>query len=1096
MDITDHKDAEGAVRASEERFRTLLQFSFDVYWETDAQHRFTRQEFSNDLADAPAPGVEIGKTRWEVPYVEPDEGAWREHRATMDAHLPFRDFELARPMPDGGKRYVSVSGLPVFDATGRFLGYRGVGRHITDRKRSEQALRKSQAYLAEAQRLTQTGSWAYDPVAKRVTYWSDETFRIFGLDPRGGSLPAPGELRRLVHPEDLERFVEENRRALRGKDDFAIECRLVLPDGTVKHVHTIGHPVFDGAGRVVEWVGTLVDVTALRAAEEAQRAHLRFLESMDRINRAMQGINDVEQMMSAVLDAVLEIFACDRAWLLYPCDPHTASWRVVMERTRPEFPGAFAVGADVPIDRGVAAVFAAARASDGALLFGPGHELKASPVIERFTIRSQMAMALYPKGDQPYLFGVHQCSHARRWTAQEERLFREIGRRLTDALTSLLMFRSLQESERRLEVAQRIAHVGWWERDFSTNHVSLSEEVRRIFGVQPLQLPQWQQRWLRVIHPDDRAKASEAAAAAVRGGSRYDVEYRVIRPDGTVRIVHSQGDVTWDEGGRPLRQFGTLQDITELRRAEEELRASEARFRTFADHAMDAFFLHGEDLIVIDVNRQACESLGYKREELIGRHPRDFDAGLDEASIVRLAERVGAGETVTFETVHRRKDGAVFPVEISAREFQHGHRRFRLSLARDITERKRAEEQVRSTEQRYRNIFEAVGVSIWEEDFSHVKAAIEDLKTHGVRDFRDYTAAHPEFVRRAISMVRVSDVNDATIKLFEAKSKDELLTSLDRVFLPETEEVFRGELIAIAEGRTHFESETILQTLTGRRLTVLFTITLPPPPARLDRVLVTVTDISERRRAAEALQKAEAELAHVTRVTTMGELASSIAHEVNQPLAAVTTNGNAALRWLGAERPNVAEARACLTRIIRDGVRASEVVARIRALVKKSSPARERVDILELIGEVLAMATTEARRHRVAVRTQCSIDVPGAWGDRIQLQQVMLNLVMNGIEAMKPVSDRPRELMIGCEPHETGTILVAVRDSGIGFDPKNADRIFDAFYTTKADGLGMGLSISRSIIEAHGGRLSATPNEDHGVTFQFTLPTNGGDHHD
>ena len=220
MDATDPKRGEEELRTSEERFRTLVEFSFDVYWETDAQHRFTRQQFSNDLADAPAAGSEIGKTRWEVPYLEPDEEAWHAHRATLDAHLPFRDFELARPTPQGGKRYVSVSGLPVFDETGRFAGYRGVGRHITDRKRSEQALRQSQAYLAETQRLTQTGSWAYDPVARRATYWSDETFRIFGLDPRRGSLPAPEELRRLVHPEDLEPFVEANRRHGQTRPDY------------------------------------------------------------------------------------------------------------------------------------------------------------------------------------------------------------------------------------------------------------------------------------------------------------------------------------------------------------------------------------------------------------------------------------------------------------------------------------------------------------------------------------------------------------------------------------------------------------------------------------------------------------------------------------------------------------------------------------------------------------------------------------------------------------------------------------------------------------------------------------------------------------
>ena len=232
-------------------------------------------------------------------------------------------------------------------------------------------------------------------------------------------------------------------------------------------------------------------------------------------------------------------------------------------------------------------------------------------------------------------------------------------------------------------------------------------------------MPDWHARWLSLIHPEDRPRVAEAAAAALLpGGPRYDVEYRVLRPDGTVRIVHSQGDVTWDESGRPLRQFGVLQDITELRQAEEELRGSEGRFRIFVDRATDAFFLLDDDWTILDVNRQACDGLGYSREELIGKHKSDFDVGLDGTSIQRLKQRIIAGEAITFETHHRRKDGTSFPVEVRLNQFEQGGRRY-LCLVRDISERKRAEDELRASEERFRTLVQFSFDVYWESDAQH-----------------------------------------------------------------------------------------------------------------------------------------------------------------------------------------------------------------------------------------------------------------------------------------------------------------------------------------------------------------------------------------
>jgi C4-dicarboxylate-specific signal transduction histidine kinase len=240
--------------------------------------------------------------------------------------------------------------------------------------------------------------------------------------------------------------------------------------------------------------------------------------------------------------------------------------------------------------------------------------------------------------------------------------------------------------------------------------------------------------------------------------------------------------------------------------------------------------------------------------------------------------------------------------------------------------------------------------------------------------------------------------------------------------------------------------------------------------------------------AEQALREAQVELAHVTRVTTLGEMTASIAHEINQPLAGVVTNGQAGLRWLGQDPPRLDEVRSALERIVRDGKRASEMIGRIRATAKKADPQKHAIDINDVINEGVVLVRSEVQSRGVSLRTECAPALPRVLGDRVQLQQVIINLMMNGVEAMERITDRPREILIRSRRQEADGVLVQVRDSGGGIDAANVERLFKAFYSTKPSGMGMGLSICRSIITAHGGRLWASPNEDHGATFQFTLP--------
>jgi PAS domain S-box-containing protein len=991
----------------------------------------------------------------------------------------------------------------------------------------------------------------------------------------------------------------------------------------------------------------------------------------------------------------------------------------------------------------------------------------------------------------------------------------------------------LSESRSRLEEAQRLAHVGWWERDLITGRVTVSDEVSRILGARPVA------RWLDLIHPEDRSRAAEAADAAIRpGGPRYDLEYRVVRPDGTLRVVHSQADATWDASGRPPRQFGVLQDVTELRQAEKELRASEARFRgfvdnaadafllldndwtvldvnrqachglgysreeligkhksdfdvgldlasiqrlkqrmiageaftfetchrrkdgtsfpveirvgqfeqdgrrylclarditgrkqaeealrdsearfrtfvdratdaffllddestvldvnrqacdslgytreeligkhrsdfdigldegsirslkertvageaitfetrhrrkdgtsfpveirvgqfeqdghrflclardiserkraedalreseerfrSFVDHATDGFFLLDEHQALVDVNRQACESLGYRREELIGMHPRDFDSGLDAASIARIGERVTSGETVTFQTRHRRKDGTVFPVEVRARQFRHGAHRFRLSLARDITERERAEEVLRESEVKLQKAQRIAHFGWWERDFTtkHVSLSDQVCRIFGLQpvDLPQWHARwleliHPEDRPRAAEAAAAAlrpdgpryDVEyrvirpDGTERVIHSQGDvtwDEAgrpqrqfgvlqdITELRRAEkgLRASEEALRRSEAYLAEAqrlshtgtfafnatapvywsdesyriwaldprqglparetvservhpddreRVNAEIDEALRQKTGFALE--FRIVLPDGTAKyiestghpllsadgeVVEMIATHVDVTERKRAQEErerLRQLEADLAHLNRVSMMGELAASLAHEILHPIATARNNARAGMRFLERSPPDLGEVGEALACIVRDADRAKDIVSRMRDHIKKAPPRREPFDLNEAINEVVVTARSTIASNRVSVRTRL-MELRPVLGDRVQLQQVVMNLILNAVEAMSPVVDGARELSIATEQSQTGGAVVAVRDCGPGIDPGQLERVFEPFYTTKAGGIGMGLSICRSIIAAHGGRLWAQPNRPRGTIFQFTLP--------
>ncbi|MDT7686874.1 MAG: hypothetical protein QOG57_7184 [Pseudonocardiales bacterium] len=315
-------------------------------------------------------------------------------------------------------------------------------------------LHRSEAYLSEALRLTHTGIAAMDGATGEVIHSSDEHSRLYGFDPEHG-VPSLEEFRRRVHSRDRAGWSEALGRGFSEAAHVEGEFRVLPPQGPLKHLRAIVHPVFTASGELDEFVATVVDVTERKRVEEDQRAQLWFLESLDGVDRAIQRTSDLEEMLSGVLDVVLETFGCDRAWLVHPCDPDVGSHRVRMERTRPQYVGASGVGVDIPNDPGVAGVLRSVLATSGPVRFDPESD-RGLPrqQAERFDVKSMIAMAVQPKVDAPYLFGLHQCSHPRVWKPREERLLHEIGRRLADALDTLLILRDLRESELKLEASR------------------------------------------------------------------------------------------------------------------------------------------------------------------------------------------------------------------------------------------------------------------------------------------------------------------------------------------------------------------------------------------------------------------------------------------------------------------------------------------------------------------------------------------------------------------------------------------------------------------------------------------------------------------
>jgi PAS domain S-box-containing protein len=763
---------------------------------------------------------------------------------------------------------------------------------MQDQKRVEAALLHSEMYLTEAQRLSGTGSFGWN-VASGEIIWSDQTFRIFGCDPT--TKPTVEFILQRTHSEDRAAVQQTISQASIDGKDFDHEHRLMMPDGSVKYVHAVARAERNASGNF-EYVGAMTDVTLARETE-----------------------------------------------------------------------------------------------------------------------------------------------------------------------------RKLRRSEAYLAEAQRLSHASSWAWDVRRRaFVYRSPEVYHLLGLDPKKDAVSPLPFRDRVLPEDRPRVKEMMLQAIRENADFEVDFRIAHPDGSIRYVHSVGHPVVGDDGEVTELVGTHIDVTEqhlaneaLQKAFDEIKKSEDRLRLVIDTIPTLVWRAGPEGIPDFLNQTALDYTGISLDQAATAWPRAFHPDDKKGMLVKWSAIRASGMPGGLEARLRRFDGEYrwFLFQAEPLRDEAGNIVKWYGSSTDIEDRKRAEEALRESEQRFRDYAETASDWFWETGPDHrvtrisehvgdIGFAPSDLTGRSRWDIATDIESEPEKWRMHRAMI------------------DAHQPFRDFVY---TVNPAGSPVYVRASGKPIYDANGNFLGYRGTGTNITATI-------RADH-------------AEQALREAQAELAHVTRVTTLGELTASIAHEVNQPLAAAVANAEAGLRWLDRDTPDLAAARRSVEWVINDSCRASEVIRRIRALAKKSDIEKVPLNVNDVVGEVITLVQRELSSHRVSLWTELAPFLPTILGDRVQLQQVIINLVMNGVEAMQPITDRSRELVIRTGQDETHRVFVSVTDCGVGISTENANRLFDAFFTTKSSGMGMGLSICRSIVEAHGGRLSASPNEGSGATFQFVLPS-------
>src|SRR5882724_11693674 len=882
-----------------------------------------------------------------------------------------------------------------------------------DTKRSEAYLAESKAKLEEAQRITHVGYWEWDILTGRVN-WSDETYRIYGLPPQADPIDL-ATVRALIHPEDREAvFRTAEDATLRGVRSDS-EHRLVRPTGEVRTVHSLGDLKRDASGRPYQMFGTVQDITDRKRAQEALQQSQFYLAEGQRL----------AHMGSWAFDATGFTYWSSELFQVYGLDPHGKPPTVeeYLALVHPE-DRAF-------MKQGIAQMLQDHRAFDFTkLIVRPDGEIRrirwvGVPVTQVGTFQGFLGSGID--------------------VTDRERLTEE-----------------LRLSEHYLSEGQRLAHMGSWAFNPSGFFEHWSQELFKIYGLDPQKGAPTLEQYLATVHPADRDFMANTIKTMHAERSGCDVKKRIVRPDGELRYIRCVGiPVVEDE---VLKGFlGTAMDITEqelLTQGSERRQAylAEAQRLTHTGSwawnvGTDELFWSEEIFRIYEVDPRKLKPAWSLILDRV--HP-------DDRASLELRKKMESTQTEWAESE------ADFRIVVSDGRIKHLHSIAHpvmdasgqiievIGTVMDVTERKRVEDSLRRSESHLAEAQKLTHTASWAwrtPEWNAVEVSEEFYRIFGF-DPAEGAPTQKEYFERVHPEDRLKWTGITERAFVEKADYDHEF----RILLP--------------NGKVKW-----IRTVGHPVLSDI---------GDFEGFVGSSTDITEHKSAdqeREKLRQLEADLAHTNRVSTLGEMAASLAHEIKQPIAAAITSANSCIEWLAHAPPNLDRARAAAARIDKYGNLAAEIIDRIRSFYKKSPPQRELVDVNGIIQEILTLLQGEATRNSVAIGTELAAELPKITADRVQLQQVFMNLMLNAIEAMKDSG----ELIVKSQLQD-GQLQFSVSDTGVGLPMEKMDQIFSAFFTTKPQGSGMGLAISRSIVESHGGQLWASANGGGGATFHFTLP--------